>query len=77
MKREALNRMVNSELEHVPRGELAQNLLRSAYNSARRHDIIVGMTMSDTLLRCIEILKKDHPYWQPNYDKNFFNLSLS
>ena len=74
-----MNRLVKDELEHIPReyGNSPQNLLRSAYNSTRRYGLDLGETKEKALARSIEGLKKDHPMWQPVYDREYFRLDVS
>lgn len=79
MKREEMTKLVNDELTHIPKvyGSITQAELRAIYNMSRRHNLTVGKTKEDTLLSCIELLKKDDPSWQPTFDKNFFNVQIS
>lgn len=73
-----MTRIVNEELAHIPRTGRrildAQALLRAHYNALRRHDLKVGKTKEQTLAECIEFLRKDHPSWQPRFDKAFFRI---
>jgi hypothetical protein len=73
-----MTKIVNEELEHIPRTGRriydAQAKFRMFYNSARRHDLKAGKTKEETLARCIGLVKKDHPDWQPADDRDFFNL---
>lgn len=77
MKRNEMTEIVNAELEHIPTGELPQKLLRFRYNMVRRNHLSISENTlrEETLLDCIQNLKKDYPDFQPEYDKNFFNLS--
>ncbi len=67
---------VNEELTHIPKvyGDYRQAELRMVYNSSRRNRLKIGKSKEETLLFCIEHLKKDNPSWQPSYDRNFFNI---
>ncbi len=74
MKRDELNKKVTEELQHIPRGSLDQNMLRAYYNGMRRHDLSLtpALPAKDTLIRAIEILRKDKPDFLPMYDRDFF-----
>jgi len=74
MKRDELNRKVNEELKHIPRGSFDQNMLRAFYNSMRRHDLGHNQAFpaKNTLLRSIEMLKRNKPNFSPMYDRDFF-----
>jgi hypothetical protein len=78
MKKEEMTKIVNEELEHIPRTGRriydAQAKLRMFYNGMRRHDLKAEKTKEDTLRRCIELVKKDDADWRPRYDRNFFDL---
>jgi len=47
------------------------------YNAMRRHGLKFGKTKERTLVECIEFLRKDHPSWQPVFDKAFFLMQES
>ena len=74
MKRDELNKKVTDELKHIPRGSFDQNWLREYYNGMRRHDLILNPALpaKDSLLKAIEIVRKDKPDFLPIYDKEFF-----
>lgn len=71
-----MTQLVNEEITHIPKvyGDDRQAELRMVYNASRRHSLVIGKSKEETLLLCIEHLKKDNPSWQPSYDKNFFNI---
>jgi len=73
--------IVNEELAHIPRTGRhiydAQAQLRGMYNAMRRHGLKFGKTKERTLAECIEFLRKDHPSWQPVFDKAFFLMQES
>ena len=77
MKREELDRKVGEELEHIPRikGNLNQNLFRSAYNMIRRHDLAVNPATpaSESFNRALEQAKQDNPSFSPVCDRDFFS----
>lgn len=76
MKRDELNKKVSEELKHIPhiKGDLQQNFFRSRYNGMRRHDLSLNPALSakDSLLKAIEIVRKDKPDFLPIYDRDFF-----
>ncbi|MCP8308929.1 MAG: hypothetical protein H3Z54_09590 [archaeon] len=73
MKKEDMTKIVNEELKHIPRGSYDQNKLRLLYNITRRMDLKSGKSRTDTLIYCIEYMKKNHPTFIPIYDKDFFS----
>ena len=76
MKREEMNRIVQSELKHIPRGlrGSTQNILRLYYNSLRRHDLSINSktTAKESLEKILEYLRKDYPGYSFQYDIEFF-----
>jgi len=74
MKKDELNKKVNEELQHIPRGSLDQNMLRAYYNGMRRHDLSLTPVSpaKDSLLKAIETLRKNKPDFLPIYDRDFF-----
>lgn len=77
MNKEEMISLVNEELLHIPKvyNSIEQAQLRSTYNAMRRHNITLGKTKEETILSCIESIRKDNkPDWQPQYDKNFFEV---
>lgn len=79
MKRDELNKKVSEELKHIPRGSLDQNMLRAYYNGMRRHDFSLNSAFQakDTLIRAIEIVRKDKPDFLPIYDRDLFHIKCS
>jgi hypothetical protein len=71
-----MTRIVNQELEHIPRTGRhvfdAQARLRMLFNGLRREDLKLGKTKEETLVRCIQSVKKDYPTWEPAFDRAFF-----
>ncbi len=69
-----MTRVVNDELEHLPRIKDwdAQAELRLVYNALRRQDLKLGRNKEYTLARCIEHVRKENPSWTPSYDQNYF-----
>lgn len=78
-KAKEIRNIVKSELEHIPRGLRGsnQNYLRSFYSSIRQHAL--GRkgnqeSKEETLLKCIDLIKKDDQNFEPKYDKTFFKV---
>lgn len=71
-----MTKLVNDELLHIPKvyNSIEQSHLRSIYNAMRRHNLTLSKTKEETLLSCIESVRKDKPSWQPLYDRNFFEV---
>ena len=76
IKRDELNKKVTEELKHIPRGSFDQNMLRAYYNGMRRHDLSLNPALpaKDTLIRAVELMRKDKPSLLPIYDKDFFRV---
>ena len=76
MPSEELNKKIAEELKHIPTGSFGQNMLRAHYNAVRRHDLGLNPALParDTLLKAIEIVKKDKPDFLPIYDRDFFHV---
>jgi len=73
MNRQEMTQIVNEELKHIPRGyDVPQGVLRYLYNMVRRRDLKRGKIKQETLSYCVDLIKKDHPTWKPEYDNNFF-----
>jgi hypothetical protein len=71
--------MVLDELEHIPRGEDVQNELRLIYFNRRMHSLgrkaRERKTAKDVLMESITRIKEDHPNFEPEYDREFFEGS--
>jgi len=73
MKRNEMTEIVNAELKHIPSDvDVPQKVLRYLYNMARRRDLTKEKTKEETLLYCIDVVKKNHPAWTPKYDQSYF-----
>jgi len=66
--------VVVQELEHIPRGSIAQNAFRAAYNAYRRHDLSMDPLASpDVALAGAEaLLKQVQPTFVPQIDRDYF-----
>lgn len=78
-KLKEMREQVNTELEHIPRGNQSQNGLRMLYQMLRMHSLgkkaKTKATKEDILLEAIDYLKKQHPDFIPHYTK-FFRVKL-
>ncbi len=73
MKREELESQLKEELNHIPEDIRlsSQRLLRYAYNVKRRERMDVSKEV--VLKACVDSVKKQDPFFEPKYDKEFFN----
>lgn len=73
---EYMNRIVKSELRHIPRGERGslQNFLRFSYNALRRRYLTLNRTRHETLRELVDKIRKAHPDFSPEYDKEYFRV---
>ncbi len=69
MKREVLDALVGEDLDHIPRGDLDQNILRSIHNMQRRHDLAEdpATPWHDSLVSAVAAIRKDNPAFEPTY----------
>jgi hypothetical protein len=72
--RDETEKMIQAELDHIPKGNLPQNLLRETYYNTRLSNIKFLGTKEHALKSCIDALKKEHPNWEPDYNKEFFKI---
>ncbi len=74
--RQLMTNVVRSELRHIPKGEKRslQNFLRFAYNALRRKHLTLRKTRDETLKELVEKIKKAHPEFTPQYDKDYFKI---
>lgn len=74
----AMRKQVMDEMEHMPRGDYAQNELRMYYWPLRMHSLgkkaKTAETKESILKRSIEEVKESYPNFKPHYDDQFFNL---
>ena len=78
MKREEMRKIIKEELKHILRGPRGsdQNMLRVYYNGMRMTDLSQNPACpaKETLTRAIEEFRKDHPYFMPIYERDFFHI---
>ncbi len=77
MKRENMNKILESELEHIPRGSRGstQNQLRFYYSAYRRKGMVRSEQRGEALKEAISRLKEENPSFRPAYDESFFEIS--
>ena len=75
-KLKAMRQKVLKELEHIPKGNNAQNELRLIYFNRRMHSLgrkaNEEKTAKDVLIESIALIKEDYPNFEPRYDREFF-----
>ena len=75
-KLKRMREKVKKELEHIPRGSLTQNELRMLYWMMRMNSLgekaTTKKTAKEILEECITYLRKDHPAFEFQYNKEFF-----
>ena len=76
---EKMREQVKKETEHIPRGNLPQNMLRQYYFDLRMNSLgkkaQKSETKEDVLKKSIELVKKNYPDFPdfiPQFDKHFF-----
>ena len=76
MNRDIMTQIVSTELEHIPKNESPQKLLRFLYNMLRRNHLSISENTPKerTLLECINKVKEKNPNFQPEYDTTFFKF---
>lgn len=76
MDAEQMRELVLSELEHVPRGSLDQNILRATYEQARLNNLggksQVGGTRGDVMRFSVEQVRRTSPNAVLTYDEHYF-----
>lgn len=74
MQREGTAQRVWDEMDHIPRGDIPQNIFRSTYYSNRMNDLVLDPATPalETLWRVAVDLRKTNPSFSPGYDLEFF-----
>jgi len=68
-----LTSIIAIDLEHIPRGDEAQNRLRQYFQYARaRSD---GKSKEDALREAIEKVSAEFPDFEPEFDRSYFSMS--
>ena len=76
MKRQEMEKIIQSELEYIPNGSSGsiQNKLRFFYNGFRRKGMAKGLTREESLTEAIDRVKVDYPSFDPEFDEEFFKI---
>jgi hypothetical protein len=77
MTNQEMTAVVNTELEHIPKGPYEfQGMLRSSYSFARRKSLgqtaASGQTVGSVLQECVGVIRKRHPNSEMHYDRSYF-----
>lgn len=76
-KLKKMRQITLEELEHIPKGNDAQNELRLIYFNRRMHSLgrkeKEKKTAKDVLMESIELTKREYPNSELIYDKEFFD----
>lgn len=78
-KLKEMREQVKDEMKHIHPGDYAQNELRMIYwplrmNSLGKKAKTTNESKESILKKAIELVKKDHPEFKPQYDSDFFKL---
>jgi len=68
---------VKEELDHIPRGNEAQNMLRMVYWNARLNSLGKKprfRSKEECLNYAIGLVRETYPEFEPQYDREFFEL---
>ena len=77
MNEQEMTKIVSEELKHIPSGYgVRHGWLRHYYNRYRRRDLSKGKTKEETLSYCIDLIRKEDPNWNPEYDPTFFKIQI-
>jgi len=74
-----MREQVKKELEHIPRGDLYQNIFRQTYWSLRLHSLGKKGTQTskeEVLVEAIKLVRRENPDFQPKFDDKFFDVKL-
>jgi hypothetical protein len=75
-KLKEMREQVKAEMNHIPKGDLAQNEFRMMYWGMRMHSLgkysVKKESKSDVIKKAEEQLKMSFPEYKPMYDKEFF-----
>ncbi|SNQ60659.1 hypothetical protein [Candidatus Methanoperedens nitratireducens] len=75
-KLKEMREQVKEEMEHIPRGNPLQNMLRLYYQPLRMNSLgkksQIDATKEDILLQSIDAVKEEHPEFTPQYNSKFF-----
>lgn len=75
-KLKAMREVTKAELEHIPKGDINQNMFRAVYQSARMNSqgshAQHPNSKEAVMKSCLEFYRKRYPDFEPKYDKGFF-----
>jgi hypothetical protein len=78
-KLRAMREITRAELEHIPKGNIKQNMFRGVYQMARMNSQGGHAECSNSkeavMKRCLELYKQQYPEFEPQYDKDFFKVT--
>lgn len=76
MTPDEMTAIISVELKHIPKGYGPRHgWLRTYYNRYRRRDLSKGKkTKEETLLDCINDIRREDPNWHPEFDPTFFKM---
>ena len=76
MDEEETGTVVAQDLKHIQLGPDSdiQHEHRVLFNAQRRSDIAKGQTRKETITFCIDFVRQTYPGWQPNVDRDYFDL---
>jgi len=74
-KMKKMREKVKKEIDHIPRGDQAQNYLRMYYWPFRMNSLKIGDLTKEQVLRgCIKKVKEEFKTFEPKYDTKFFKM---
>jgi hypothetical protein len=76
MRKDEMTALINEELQHIPKGSQfdVQAKFRIFYNSMRKNDLKFEKSKEHTLMRCIDEVRKNNPFAQPKFDRDYFGI---
>ena len=76
MNQEELRASVAEDLRHIRLGPDVDNQheLRVLFTARRKKDLADGLARKETIIHCIDHVKREYPGWRPNIDGAYFDL---
>jgi hypothetical protein len=73
-----LTATVTEELSHIPRGDIEQNIFRSAYNMQRLHDLSEDPSKpkEQSFLSALQSVRAQHERFTPAFDGEYFSVRI-
>lgn len=79
MERDLMTKIIKEELERIPKDSAgsAQNELRMVYKMRRQHDLSRDpeSPRTETFRKAVEHVRKNHPQFAPQCDREYFGWS--